>query len=66
MKTHVCLVSDQLIPNVLPVMREKPERVILLTTGKMQNKAALLRDFLQRRGANVASQPIEIPGEGFY
>ena len=45
MKTHVCLVSDQLIPNVLPVMREKPERVILLTTEKMQNKAALLRDF---------------------
>lgn len=59
MKTHVCLVSDQLIPNVLPVMREKPERVILLTTGKMQNKAALLRDFLQRRGASVASQPID-------
>ena len=59
MKTHVCLVSDQLIPNVLPVMREKPERVILLTTEKMQNKAALLRDFLQRRGASVASQPID-------
>ena len=47
--THVCLVSDQLIPNVLPVLKEKPQYAVLLATSQMEARTSLasgLRDCL--------------------
>jgi hypothetical protein len=35
---HVCLVSDQTIPNILPVVALKPDELLLLTTSQMEAK----------------------------
>jgi hypothetical protein len=35
---HVCLVSDQTIPNILPVVALKPDELLLLTTSQMEDK----------------------------
>lgn len=58
MSTHVCLVSEQLIPNVLPVLAERPQQVILLITPQMENQGWLLEKFLRERGVKTNSQPI--------
>jgi hypothetical protein len=44
--THLCLVSDQAVPNLLPVLDEhsRPRRVVLAASREMQLKA----DWLQR------------------
>lgn len=35
---HVCLVSDQTIPNILPILALKPDELLLLTTSQMEAK----------------------------
>jgi hypothetical protein len=35
---HVCLVSDQTIPNILSIHHFKPDKVIFCTTEKMENQ----------------------------
>jgi hypothetical protein len=35
---HVCLVSDQTIPNILGIIHQKPDELLLLTTREMENK----------------------------
>ncbi|MFH1019535.1 MAG: hypothetical protein V1782_02820 [Pseudomonadota bacterium] len=32
-KVHVCLISDQPIPNLLPLMLEKPAKAVFLVTA---------------------------------
>lgn len=52
---HVCIVSDQLIPNLIPVLMEQPDQVWLLLSGVMQRKG-LGRRFerlLQQKGFQV-------------
>lgn len=51
--THVCLVSEQLIPNYIPILDEtfRPQEVILLVTNKMQAKANVLKKLVQERCA---------------
>ena len=48
---HVCLVSDQALPNFIPVLAKdfRPQRVILLATDKMKQKAAVLAEVMKRR-----------------
>ena len=48
---HVCIVSDQPIPNYVPVLdtQFRPEEVFLLTTPKMQNKAEILKKTIENR-----------------
>lgn len=62
MKTHVCLVSQQLIPNVLPALIERPGTIVLLTSQPMERQAELLQNFLQPRGFSCQSIPI---GDGY-
>lgn len=50
MNIHVCLVSDQLTPNVIPALYEKPERAILLASEEMQVKAKQLQEIFSSRG----------------
>lgn len=35
---HICIVSDQLIPNLIPVLMERPDQVRLLLTAMMERK----------------------------
>lgn len=46
-QTQVLIVSNQMIPNVTPVLDEeiRPEKVILCASNKMKARADLLRDF---------------------
>ncbi|MBR5704925.1 MAG: DUF1887 family protein, partial [Deltaproteobacteria bacterium] len=62
MRTHVCLVSQQLIPNVLPALIERPDTIVLLTSQPMEGQAELLKNFLQPRGFSCQSIPI---GDGY-
>jgi len=49
MKTHVCLVSDQPIPNLLPlcVSELKPDTVVLLTSSEKKEKAEFLKPVIE-------------------
>ena len=37
-RVHVCLVSDQTIPNILAIQHFKPAKIIFCTTEKMENQ----------------------------
>ncbi|MGQ9571270.1 MAG: Card1-like endonuclease domain-containing protein [Thermodesulfovibrionales bacterium] len=50
---HVCLVSDQPIPNLTSVLHFKPDMVILLTTPEMKQKAKRLEEVLHNKGFNT-------------
>ncbi|MFN3481122.1 MAG: Card1-like endonuclease domain-containing protein [Thermodesulfovibrionales bacterium] len=56
---HVCLVSDQPIPNLTTVLQFKPEMVILLKTKEMDEKARLLEDVLKKKNYVVQAETIE-------
>jgi len=59
-KTHVCLVSAQAAPNLLPLLDDqlKPQNVILLVTPQMKEKAEWLANVITPRGIRV--EKIEI------
>ena len=60
-RTHVCLVSDQAIPNITPVLdkRYAPERVVLIVSGKkMQVKAGGLKNVFVRHDIKGISERI--------
>lgn len=48
-RIHVCLVSDQPIPNFTTVLQFKPDTVVLLKTKEMEEKARLFEDVLKRK-----------------
>lgn len=54
-KTHFCLVSGQAAPNLLPLLDDamKPEKVVLLVTEQMQQKANDLEAVIRPRGIKV-------------
>ena len=58
---HICLVSDQLIPNYIPILDEsfRPQEVILLITKQMQTKAAVLAKIIKAR-CGITSKEIHI------
>ncbi len=55
---HVCLVSEQLIPNVLPVLREKPRSAVLLATVEMEARTVMLAEFFRARGVKTEVRKI--------
>jgi len=59
MKAHVCLVSDQPIPNLTTVLRFRPDNVVLLATTEKRKAAERLTSVLKRRGFHVDLVPIE-------
>ncbi len=56
---HVCLVSDQPIPNLTTALQFKPDTVVLLKTKEMEEKAGLLESVLKNKGFDVQSETIE-------
>lgn len=57
-KYHICLVSDQPIPNLVPVLIERPAGVVLLVSPEKQNQAEWLRDVLKSHGIRVITREI--------
>lgn len=53
--THVCMVSDQPLANLLPVLLPDfhPKRIILLVTPAMYRKANILQSLLRDKGCQV-------------
>lgn len=56
---HVCLVSEQPIPNLTTVLQFKPDTVVLLKTKEMVEKASFLEKVIKERGFDVHSETIE-------
>ena len=50
-KTHIAIVSDQVIPNVTPVLDEtiRPEKVILCASNRMKGRADTLAAFFKSK-----------------
>lgn len=59
MKIHVCLVSDQILANLIPALMERPDLVILVASAAMKHRGLdqRLQDHLQTEG--IASQIVE-------
>ena len=53
--THVCMVSAQPAPNLLPLLDDilRPERVVLLVTPQMREKAGWLTTVIKPMGVKV-------------
>lgn len=52
-EVHICLVSDQLLPNIIPILMHRPIAVHLVASNRMRGKAEALERFLTRRGIPV-------------
>jgi len=51
---HVCLISDQPIPNLLPLLLDKPAEAIFLVSPEKTAQAELLKKVVQPHGIRVA------------
>lgn len=56
---HVCLVSDQPIPNLTTALYLNPDIIVLLTTREIKEKANFLEKVLKQKGFQVQSKSIE-------
>jgi hypothetical protein len=61
--THVCLVSQQATPNLLPVLDDawRPRRVVLATSPAMQAAAASLQAVIKRKGLGIETELLALP-----
>ena len=50
---HVCLISQQPIANLLPLLLEQPKKAIFLVTTKTKPEAERLKKVVKTRGINV-------------
>ncbi|HXF91734.1 MAG TPA: DUF1887 family CARF protein [Nitrospiraceae bacterium] len=50
MLVHVAIVSDQLLPTVIPCLMHRPDRVVLVASRPMAAKAERLRRVLEQHG----------------
>lgn len=59
--THVCMVSGQAAPNILPLLDEalKPKKVLLLVTPAMSKKAEYLKAVITPLGVKVEIQSLD-------
>lgn len=57
---HVCLVSDQATPNLLPLLDERwrPYKVVLATSEAMKERSAALAGLLRTKGVKVETLPL--------
>lgn len=58
--THVCLVSGQPLPNLIPLLHPevRPRRVALLVSADMKQRAELLAAIVAELGLEVESHPV--------
>ncbi len=55
MTIHVCLVSDQILANLIPALMERPDKVVLVCTADMASKKLdrRLKNLLEKEGIAV-------------
>lgn len=58
MTTHICLISEQPIPNLIPLRLEKPARAVLLVSEEMEQQAARLKGIVQAWGIVIEEHRI--------
>ena len=65
--THLCLVSAQATPNLLPILDEawRPRRVVLACSSQMKEAAQALRSVLQTKGSIVIDM-LDLPNAYDY
>lgn len=56
--THVCLISEQPIPNLVPLLLEKPAKTVFLVSPQMEPQADRSQKILQPHGITVQRQGI--------
>ncbi len=56
---HVCLVSDQPIPNLTTVLQFKPHTVILLATEERRKEAKRLEKVIRQKRVEVTTKEIK-------
>lgn len=56
---HVCLVSDQPIPNLTTALQFNPDKVVLLVSKEMTEKAEILGSVLGKRGFEIETISID-------
>lgn len=61
--THLCLVSEQATPNLLPVIDPswRPRRVVLATTPRMEKAAESLRQVLRKKVSGLVVETLSLP-----
>lgn len=66
--THVCLVSEQATPNLLPVLDEawRPQRVVLAKTAPMAARADAIGKLIKTRCPGVAVEMLDVPSAYDY
>lgn len=66
--THLCLVSAQATPNLLPLLDEtwRPRRVVLACSVPMKDKAMSLRSVIQTKGAGMTVELLDLPNAYDY
>ena len=66
--THLCLVSAQATPNLLPVLDEawRPRRVVLACSAQMKEAAQALRSVIQTKGGGIAVDLLDLPNAYDY
>ena len=66
--THVCLVSDQATPNLLPVLDEswRPKRVVLAKTTQMAGQAEAIGKLIKSRCPGVVVEMLDVPSAYEY
>lgn len=66
--THLCLVSAQTTPNLLPVLDEtwRPKKVVLACSAPMQHAALALRSAIQAKAAGMVVETLDLPNAYDY
>ena len=67
-QTHLCLVSAQATPNLLPVLDEswRPKKVVLACSVQMKQNALSLRAVLQSKCPGLTVETLELPNAYDY
>ena len=62
--THICLVSEQVLPNLLPILdkQAQPKRVIMMVTPSMRTNADRLATLLHDRGVETLRVAVDAYG----
>jgi len=66
--THLCLVSAQATPNLLPVLDEtwRPKKVVLACSAQMKQNAQSLRAVLQSKCPGLGVETLDLPNAYDY
>lgn len=66
--THLCLVSAQATPNLLPLLDEawRPRRVVLACSAPMKHAAQALRAVIQTKGGGIVVDTLDLPNAYDY